>query len=118
MWVLIIFVYATIGQPTVALTSIPMVTEAACQAIEQAEKQEPSRAQTKQIVEGLKHCHHPDSQHEFLRVWIRDWTAHKSAPPRKEWVGLTDEEVVACWARPDLFAIAHAIEAKLKEKNT
>jgi len=32
MWVLIIFVYATIGQPTVALTSIPMVTEAACQA--------------------------------------------------------------------------------------
>ena len=37
--------------------------------------------------------------------------------PRKEWVGLTDDEVVACWARPDLFAIAHAIEAKLKEKN-
>jgi hypothetical protein len=38
--------------------------------------------------------------------------------PRKEWVSLTDDEVVACWARPDLFAIAHAIEAKLKEKNT
>jgi len=40
-----------------------------------------------------------------------------SAPPRKPWVGLTDDEVVACWARPDMFAIAHAIEIKLKKKN-
>ena len=36
----------------------------------------------------------------------------------KPWQGLTDDEVVACWARPDMFAIAHAIEAKLKELNT
>jgi hypothetical protein len=35
----------------------------------------------------------------------------------KPWVGLTDDEVVACWARPDIFSIAHAIESKLKEKN-
>ena len=154
------------------------------QAIEQAKKQqaldkkadnarelgldyEPSRAQTKQIAEGLKHCHHPDSEHEFLRVWIRDWTAHKStpsqaekqepvawvaninlgaglvtksidfcrssnpiathtplytAPPRNEWVGLTDEEIEDCVLgqtdqRNYWIKIGKAIEAKLKEKN-
>ena len=38
--------------------------------------------------------------------------------PKREWVGLTDEEVVECWARRNMFHIAHAIEAKLKEKNT
>jgi hypothetical protein len=37
--------------------------------------------------------------------------------PNREWVGLTDEEVVECWVRPNMFHIAHAIEAKLKEKN-
>jgi Icc-related predicted phosphoesterase len=36
---------------------------------------------------------------------------------QRAWVGLTDEEVVECWARPNMFHIAHAIEAKLKEKN-
>jgi hypothetical protein len=34
------------------------------------------------------------------------------------WVGLTDDEIVECWARPTMWATAHAIEAKLKEKNT
>ena len=43
--------------------------------------QEPSREQTRQIVEGLQRCHHPDSKHEFLRTWIRDWTAHKTTQP-------------------------------------
>ena len=37
--------------------------------------------------------------------------------PKREWVGLTDEEIVECWARPTMWATAHAIEAKLKEKN-
>jgi hypothetical protein len=40
---------------------------------------------------------------------------------RKEWVGLTEEEIYACdpseecW---DLLEIAQAIEQRLKEKNT
>jgi hypothetical protein len=39
-----------------------------------------------------------------------------TAPPKREWVGLTDEEIVACgWC--DL-RFARAIEAKLKERNT
>ena len=37
---------------------------------------------------------------------------------KQEWVGLTDDEVVECWSRPNMFNIAHAIESKLKEKNT
>jgi len=47
-------------------------------------------------------------------------------PPKREWVGLTDEEVSklidqeigfnSCWGPEEAFA--QAIEAKLKEKNT
>ena len=43
---------------------------------------------------------------------------------KKEWVGLTDEQIDACWNK-DLWKekqphhiFAKAIEAKLKEKNT
>jgi hypothetical protein len=38
--------------------------------------------------------------------------------PQRTWVGLTDEEIVDCWSRPTMWAIAHAIDNKLKEKNT
>ena len=99
----------------------PNEIDALRQAIEQAEKQEPSRAQTKQIVNGLKHCHYPDSQHEFLRVWIKDWTTHKSAPPRKEWVGLTVDEIVELSESEENTGnvwMALNVQAKLKEKNT
>ena len=51
-----------------------------------------------------------------------------TTPPKREWVGLTDEEINDCIKFPNrnLFArdgttsqrIARAIEAKLKEKNT
>ena len=48
-----------------------------------------------------------------------------SAPPQREWVGLTDEEIQKVvskkwWDWEDLFDIegfSRAIEAKLKEKN-
>jgi len=46
-----------------------------------------------------------------------------AAPPRRTWVGLTDEQIDACWNK-DLWKekqphhiFAKAIEAKLKEKN-
>jgi hypothetical protein len=47
-----------------------------------------------------------------------------TAPPKKQWVGLTDEEVYqaesGCWFLDefDKTLFARAIEAKLKEKNT
>ena len=46
-----------------------------------------------------------------------------SAPPKREWVGLTDEELYDLWCitKPeyeDRYDFARAVEAKLKEKNT
>ena len=62
-----------------------------------------------------------DSDIEYIRA--------DTAPPQREWQGLTDEEVTACWSDgfnvceqktvADLRDfIARAIEAKLKGKNT
>jgi hypothetical protein len=43
-----------------------------------------------------------------------------TAPPRKPWVGLTDEEINLIYADPQTHVgqYARAIEAKLKELNT
>lgn len=45
------------------------------------------------------------------------------AQPQREWQGLTDEEMFSLWMNcpaetEDRFAFAHALQAKLKEKNT
>jgi len=40
-----------------------------------------------------------------------------TAPPKREWVGLTEDEAFACRGR-DYFETYKAIEAQLKEKNT
>jgi len=50
-------------------------------------------------------------------------TSLYTAPPKKEWVGLTDEEISIIWRDIDgsegmLMRFAQAIEAKLREKNT
>jgi hypothetical protein len=50
--------------------------------------------------------------------------AFYTAPPKREWVGLTDEEISNCWINPVASGtftkrnVYEAIEAKLKEKNT
>jgi uncharacterized UPF0160 family protein len=53
-----------------------------------------------------------------------------TAPPKRKWVGLTDEEIIKWWAsengledcnmcvKTDFIKVARAIEAKLMEKNT
>jgi hypothetical protein len=46
-----------------------------------------------------------------------------TAPPQREWVGLTDEETGAIMEELNahgtrLYEFSHAVEAKLKEKNT
>jgi len=71
---------------------------------------------TKQFVEGRPR-----------RVW---WECNTGvgkpfyiAPPRKKWVGLTDEELIefkgqwVCGEFESFFDFFNAIEAKLKEKN-
>ena len=55
---------------------------------------------------------------------IGEVTPIYTAPPKREWVGLTDEEIeeLAKWAdkhaAPWHLEFAKAVEAKLKEKNT
>ena len=41
-------------------------------------------------------------------------TCISSKPPKKQWVGLTGDEVYECWKTGNVVA---AVEAKLKEKN-
>jgi hypothetical protein len=50
---------------------------------------------------------------------VRDVVSLYTAPPKKEWVGLTDYEIVgiASLNQSNNFSFARAIEAKLKEKN-
>ena len=41
-----------------------------------------------------------------------------AAPPRREWVGLTEEEKHDCYLKIDVWSrCVEAVEAKLKEKN-
>ena len=49
-----------------------------------------------------------------------DWIPLYTAPPKREWVGLTDEEVESWRGNYDFFdsALVREVEAKLKEKNT
>ena len=41
-----------------------------------------------------------------------------AAPPKKQWVGLTDEDMEVLFLNEDGVRFARYIEAKLKEKNT
>jgi hypothetical protein len=55
----------------------------------------------------------------LARTVMMDQTSHDI---RKEWVGLTDDEMFTLWMRSpaeteNRFAFARAIEVKLKEKN-
>ena len=40
-----------------------------------------------------------------------------TAPPKREWVGLTDDEAWGCWNWEDFNETWKKMEAKLKEKN-
>jgi len=104
------------------------------QAIAEAEKQEP--------VAWMYDFLNTDNRDEVIRNWttqdyadierekgfnVRPLYTH---PPKRQWVGLTDEEIEQGYEttghyqtlRPQdrfaVFALARAIEAKLKEKNT
>lgn len=33
--------------------------------------------QAKAIIDGLNHCHIPQSKYDFLRIWMRDWMTQK-----------------------------------------
>jgi len=60
---------------------------------------------------------------ELSRVQRLGWSPLYSAPQRREWVGLTDQETKLLWTEHGYRSamckpFAQAIEAKLREKNT
>jgi hypothetical protein len=69
------------------------------------------------------------SEIEDVVEYHADGTRTVRIQPKREWVGLTDDEIVKLWswsmtaeaeqtATTQQHAFARAIEAKLKEKNT
>jgi hypothetical protein len=52
---------------------------------------------------------------ETPTVAVMDKVPLYTAPPQREWVGLTDDEINEAWGNN--LSFARAIEAKLKEKN-
>lgn len=79
---------------------------------------EPNFDQRKQILDNLERCHHRDSKHEFLRVWIRDWTNHKLSKVQPERRPLTELEFRMLYVNThDYKTLWEAIESKIKEKN-
>ena len=41
-----------------------------------------------------------------------------TTPPKREWVGLTDDEIMEPWPFENRIAFARWLESKIKEKNT
>ena len=70
------------------------------------------------IMRGVAGEEYPIGRELFERTYTFD-----TAPPKREWVGLTDEEIESeltkefgqWWSRH--VSVCRAIEAKLKEKN-
>ena len=81
------------------------------QVIAEAEKQEPVAFRN---IETGEFC-----TGGFLRKDWAKWQPLYAAPPKREWVGLTDHELqVLDFNDPERGKLARAVEAKLKERNT
>jgi hypothetical protein len=94
----------------------PEIAAALRQAIAEAEKQEPV-AWADKVGAVIPHSHKL-----FQPALLKDYTRPLyTAPPKREWVGLTDGEMVDLLKEYEgrLWSdVSRAIEAKLKEKNT
>ena len=83
--------------------------------------------QTFQINDVLEH--EPEVSAEEFSEWLATQLRHaltqlsNTAPPKKEWIGLTDNEIIVASSAAtymddfDALIFARAIETKLKEKN-
>ena len=97
------------------------------QAIAEAEKQEPVAWRNAAIRVGEDLCsvgpfgYYDMTAEQWLNWALSVVTVH---PPKREWVGLTDEEMQAEWVmtpqndKAEGLWYGRRIEAKLKEKNT
>ena len=75
------------------------------------------------IQEYARPCPNCEYHRKRAQRWREEAYKQAGHPlPEREWVGLTDEEIAECFefiVEEDTQAVrfAHAIEAKLKEKN-
>jgi hypothetical protein len=115
-------------------------TDGECEQIEYGEPfDDPSVTPLYAALPQRKEWHHPDCEGECIACLIErevqnaygnqgvDYLRrHVTAPPQREWVVLTDEEISEIWSiiemqnddMHELKKFARTIEAKLKEKNT
>ena len=86
---------------------------AAIEALRQALAQ-PEQEPVAWVYNGILHEFDPS---EFATSEVKPLY---TAPPKREWVGLTDAEVESWRGNYDFFdsALVREVEAKLKEKNT
>jgi hypothetical protein len=69
------------------------------------------------LYSGLPPAKVQDERKTQYKSWAQ--SAQVIGTPQREWVGLTDETYWEMWVESpsDVLRFAHAIEAKLKEKN-
>jgi hypothetical protein len=86
------------------------------QAIEQAEKQEPVAWMVRDQVDG---CRYPSALKNPASSINGESKPLYTAPPKRQWVGLTDEEIdwILGLAYADDMELIKTIETKLKDKN-
>ena len=80
----------------------------------------------KQALEALEDMHIVELQIEDLQSWNKAVKSLRQAiaeaekqEPKREWVGLTDEEANELWESTDSdWELMKRTEAKLKERNT
>ena len=65
------------------------------------------------IMRGVAGEEYPIGRELFNRTYTFD-----TLPPKREWVGLTDEEAWKCWDWEDFQGTWKSMESKLKDKNT
>ena len=97
-------------------------------AISEAEGRSIAKAEQQESVAWLlpdppPECSTDVEKTAFAFGWFKALEAQRLSlsPPKREWQGLTDEEMHECWDSPlTPLGMKHArmIEAKLKEKNT
>ena len=107
----------SVGENAICL---PAEIDGAMEAFRQALAKEEQEPVGYAHVEDLKREHHDFYVNRERGV---NEVPLYAAPPKRKWVGLTDEEIADSWSKSKgdvlyrLVPFARAIEAKLREKN-
>jgi hypothetical protein len=101
------------NEPYVSLASVQEPV-AWVDLLKQAEEVVRSKSLWKKYIDGTPLAND-------IAVWMASFAQEHATPPaaQRQWVGLTEQEQADCFANTeDATEFYHAIEAKLKEKNT